>query len=467
MSFSCGGACRLNLYCMHTWVPLLCFLLLFCLQACNGSNSTAGAPGGAPQREGRKMMESFERGTKRSYNPGRVQLATGTWQLDGAMIGNSAKDHKAGKAALRLADSGTVTMLFEVPDVTAISLRHSVYDKDKPASWTVWYAPGSNGPWKRLGQPVSSTASSMTTVSFPVRVSGPVRFQIRKTGGGRVNIDDITIQGGAESDDAPDRRIGAAETAGDSRDDNMALGNPSGAMDDPRTRDNYLMVKPQYTLSYNNAKGIPNWVSWHLSPAWRGNADRTDKFAIDQSLPQGFTRISNMDYSLSGFNRGHLCPSEDRDGSTGDNEATFLMTNMTPQAPKLNQQPWMWLEEYCRDLARNGNELYIIAGGYGMGGEGERGPAEKIANGRVTVPAHFWKVIVVLPEGGDDLARINAQTRVIAVDMPNNQSVEGQKWKEFLTTVDQLESATGYDFLNKVPKAVQQVLESRKDTGER
>src|SRR5947209_6364844 len=44
----------------------------------------------------------------------------------------------------------------------------------------------------------------------------------------------------------------------------LALGNPSGATDDPAHRDNYLMRKPYFALSYNNSKGTANWVSWRL-----------------------------------------------------------------------------------------------------------------------------------------------------------------------------------------------------------
>src|SRR3712207_7695451 len=39
-----------------------------------------------------------------------------------------------------------------------------------------------------------------------------------------------------------------------------------------------------------------------------------------------------------------------------------------PQAPDNNQGPWVQLEEYSRDLARRGNELYITSGVIGSRG---------------------------------------------------------------------------------------------------
>ena len=50
------------------------------------------------------------------------------------------------------------------------------------------------------------------------------------------------------------------------------------------------------------------------------------------------TSVSSTSYSGSGFDRGHNCPSADRTGSVADNTATFLISNMMPQAPRNNQQ---------------------------------------------------------------------------------------------------------------------------------
>ncbi|UFH57723.1 DNA/RNA non-specific endonuclease [Spirosoma sp. KNUC1025] len=60
--------------------------------------------------------------------------------------------------------------------------------------------------------------------------------------------------------------------------------------------------------------------------------------------------------------RGHLCPSDDRDNTAEENRTTFILSNIVPQAPTFNQQSWRLLEEYCRSLVRQDNELYIIAG---------------------------------------------------------------------------------------------------------
>jgi len=192
-------------------------------------------------------------------------------------------------------------------------------------------------------------------------------------------------------------------------------------------------------------------VSWHLGVADMGEVERS-AFQPDTALPNGWYQVKPSDYTNSGYDRGHLVPSADRTATRQANEAVFLMTNIVPQAPDNNQGPWVQLEEYCRDLAREGNELYIISG--------VNGTRATLPQGRVRVPDRVWKVIVVLPEGDNDLQRITAQTDVLAVDLPNRQGIRSTDWQAYLTSVDQIEQATGYDLLSSVNPEVQGRIEA-------
>jgi endonuclease G, mitochondrial len=246
--------------------------------------------------------------------------------------------------------------------------------------------------------------------------------------------------------------------------ENMTMGNPSGAIADPYYYWNYLMTKTQYSMSYHRDRGTPNWVSWHLDKSWLGSAPRQDDFRADATLPSGWFQVGGTSYSGSGFDRGHNCPSADRTYSITDNSATFLMTNMIPQAPNNNQQTWANLENYCRTLVNQGNELYIIMGSYGTGGTGSNGTFNTIAGGKVTVPNRIWKVILVLPQGTSDVSRVTTSTRVIAVNTPNVNTVSST-WGSYRTTVDAIEAATGYNILSNVSSSIQSVIEARVDNG--
>jgi endonuclease G len=241
----------------------------------------------------------------------------------------------------------------------------------------------------------------------------------------------------------------------DSNEGNLLLGNPTDA---GRQADNYLLERDQYSMSYNRSRGGSNWVAWHTDSSNFGDTER-GKFAPDPDLPADW-QIRPTAYKGTGYDKGHVCPSGDRTSSRGDNNATFYMSNMLPQTPELNQHVWADFENYLRDQVRQGNEIYEIAGGAGDAG--------KIDDGRVTIPQICWKVAIILPEGKGDLKRINGQSRVIAVGMPNvnDDRLKTGDWRAYLTTAAKIQSATKLDLLSSLPGNVQKLLEAKTDSGD-
>ncbi|HKG97836.1 MAG TPA: DNA/RNA non-specific endonuclease, partial [Pyrinomonadaceae bacterium] len=241
----------------------------------------------------------------------------------------------------------------------------------------------------------------------------------------------------------------------------LTFGNPNGATVDVNQPNNYLMDKPEFSLSYNRDRGAPNWVAWHLTDEWVGSLVRVDTFRPDPAVLPTWYRVQATDFSGSGFDRGHMTPNADRDKETSIpiNQATFLMSNMIAQAPDNNQGPWAELENFLRTLLP-ANELYIVSGPFGTGGTGSAGFANTIANGHVTVPSSTWKVVLVIPKGDNDVSRVTAATRTIAVNMPNIQGIRSNPWQTYLTTVDDIEALTGYDFFANVPDAIENAIEA-------
>ncbi|HMG57738.1 MAG TPA: DNA/RNA non-specific endonuclease, partial [Kofleriaceae bacterium] len=208
---------------------------------------------------------------------------------------------------------------------------------------------------------------------------------------------------------------------------------------------------------YNSGRKLPNWVSWELNPSYLGTSDRQDDFRPDDTLPANVPQASLADYSGSGYDRGHMCPSADRNLTVAANSQTFYLTNMVPQSAHNNRGPWAQLEDECRTIAQTGKEVFEISGGVFSAGSGTIGSG-------VSVPDQTFKVIAVL-DAGQGAASVTSATRVIAVMMPNSDALISQSapWRNFRVSVDAIEAATGDDFLSDVAPAVQAVVESRID----
>ncbi|MDX1932318.1 MAG: DNA/RNA non-specific endonuclease [Capsulimonadales bacterium] len=241
----------------------------------------------------------------------------------------------------------------------------------------------------------------------------------------------------------------------------MLLGNPDQATVAVANREHFLMARPEFALSYNDTLRFPNWVAWHLSRSDIGDTER-GQFVPDPDLPGDFTRIFTSDYTRSGYDRGHNCPSKDRSASRAINDVAFYMTNITPQRHEMNAGPWEKLESYCRELAESGNELYIVCG-HGFKGDRRRTFGPK----RIAIPDFGWKIAVVLPErDGDDRERIERNTRVIAIMVPNVKGISKQKWAKYIVTVGEIEQATGLRFFDALPPDVADALKTKRDGGE-
>lgn len=411
------------------------------------------------QKATTSLSETFESGTKTAYSAAAVTLSTGSWYFTNALLGTSTSDRKSGSKSARIYGTGNIMMQFNYADgASTVTFYYAKYGSDANSAVALYMSTNSGSSWTQVGSTITVSSTTLTQASFTINQSGNVRFKIAKTTGSstRINVDNFVVTSYSSGGSS-----GGTATC----DNNMGMGNPSGAVASTSYPNNYLMAKTQYTLSYNNSKLTCNWVSWHLSTAWLGSASRSDTFTSDASLPSSWTKVATSDYTSSGFDRGHMCPSADRTLSTTANEQTFLMTNIIPQAPKNNQVTWANLENYCRTLANSGYELYIISGPYGQGGTGSNGTYSTISSKSIVVPSYTWKIIVVLPIGTGDASRVSSSTRVIAVWMPNTQTCSNYSWGYYRTTVDYIESMTGYDFLSNVSTSVQAVVEAAVDTG--
>lgn len=269
---------------MRFYTLLLLPALLACSQPSAESSAaatTATLPTAGPaQAPAGAFPETFETGSKGAYETADVALATGPWLFTNGLIGSTDQDHKAGEHAARLRTGGRLTMQFDAPaGIRKISILSAAYGQDGPSTWELWVSRDHGRTWQRNGLPQTASGPTLRPALFAGLANEPLRLEIRKIDASknRLNLDDIRLEtsAGAVATVPASRPPTPAPTtttpitkpprpvpgpaAADN--DNLLLGNPSGATSDPANATNYLLIHPQFATGYNAQRGLPVWTS--------------------------------------------------------------------------------------------------------------------------------------------------------------------------------------------------------------
>lgn len=208
-------------------------------------------------------------------------------------------------------------------------------------------------------------------------------------------------------------------------------------------REELVLERVGYTVSYNPEWKIPNWVAWHLTAAHAyGDVSRKNaSFHEDTDVP--LPRATTYDYINSGYDRGHLCPAGDNKWSELAMEQSFLMTNICPQDPGLNRGDWNEMEIQCRKWAKEYGDVYIVAGPILYNTR-----HKKIGENKVVVPEAFFKVVLCM----------NGTPKAIGFVYKN---IDGDRPKgDYVNSVDQVERITGIDFFPALPDRIENKVEA-------
>ena len=204
-----------------------------------------------------------------------------------------------------------------------------------------------------------------------------------------------------------------------------------------------VLHRTGYTVSYNVYYKNPNWVAWELTrEETKGETDRYDKFMPDPDLPE--PRVVHKDYTRSGYDRGHMAPAADMKWSKQAMIESFYMSNICPQVGNLNRGDWNDLEELCRDWAEKYGRIYIACGPI----FDSKSP-KRIGEHKVAVPDRFFKVILIYN-----------RKNPIAMGFIFKNIAHSQDIEKYMVTVDSVENVTGMDFFSKLPDNVENRIES-------
>ena len=149
-----------------------------------------------------------------------------------------------------------------------------------------------------------------------------------------------------------------------------------------------IFCKSAFIVSFNISTLCPNYVALHLTAArTKGDVKRSDEYIEDMVLAEG-SRVMPSDYSGSGYDRGHMCPCNDRDWDLEHSKDTFRMCNVCPQTHKLNAGVWKSYEDAAHAYAQDLGWIDVCCGP--IFGKNTKKILSK--NGYIIVPEMFFKI---------------------------------------------------------------------------
>ncbi len=152
-----------------------------------------------------QLFEDFEENQKTGYASGTVSQESGEWFLDDALIrSDGSGDLKNGNQSVRIRD-GFLRMNFDFPDGAAtlqFYAGNSSFSGDGGGILQVYYSTDSGSNWHEIGNEIT-LSDEFEQYEVALDETGPIRFRINKTAGGRVNIDDFSIEPFIELNEDP------------------------------------------------------------------------------------------------------------------------------------------------------------------------------------------------------------------------------------------------------------------------
>lgn len=226
-----------------------------------------------------------------------------------------------------------------------------------------------------------------------------------------------------------------------------------------------------YALEWDNTKRHANWVAFTFDTTTSAdNVKRTDAWSVDPKLPAEM-QVQESDHKNGGFDKGHLCASEDRVYLKEANEQTFYYSNMSPQLNDFNGGFWGKLEARVQTWGRSTadgvyDKVYVTKGGTlnkllknFKGTTVNGGTPTTDANGftihGLACPEYYYMAVL---SQKDDVFHAIAFLVPHKEGMTRNPSSD--ELKEYVVSVDKLEEETGIDFFCNLPDVLENEVEA-------
>ena len=192
-----------------------------------------------------------------------------------------------------------------------------------------------------------------------------------------------------------------------------------------------------------------------------GDADRTKSWEYDPAISTSGWQQTGLDNATAvGYSRGHFVASQYRKKNDNANAQTFYYTNQAPQwQDGFNSGVWSSLEQAVFDASptTSSDTLYVVVGVL------YEGTVETLPSGSIDVPlpSHFYTCVMKCSFNSSG-AMTGASGKAFIYANENHPSVSTKPYNhaDYVTTIDAIESRSGFDFFKNVPSQFQTSAEN-------
>ena len=216
-----------------------------------------------------------------------------------------------------------------------------------------------------------------------------------------------------------------------------------------------------YSVEWDIEKRSNRWTCYQI---YASNAKQTVKRKSQQSAdlyPMDPLWPSNAfflydPYRGSGYDHGHLCPSQDRANSRESNDQTFYLSNMQPQVHGFNAGIWEVMEiklrTYITNTSGSKDTLFIC-----RGGTIDKQDQFSYIKNKFIVPTYFFSAALMKYKvrGQGDW-----QYKAIGFWFKHENN-NGTSLKPYIISIKELEEKTGIDFFCNLPDNIEREVESK------
>lgn len=223
---------------------------------------------------------------------------------------------------------------------------------------------------------------------------------------------------------------------------NCAYGCPGG-------QSGQLIVRPIYTLQNDADSKFARWTAYQVTPVTIDGPSRSRNWKSDPDIDQDAT-LEPADYkgahAALQTDRGHQVPLAAFSNTAYWSQTNYL-SNVSPQSSNLNQGPWVRLETAVRNLARTGEDVFVVTGPLYEWYFGELPQA----NETHIIPSGFFKVAVTVNSGW-----VEASAFIMEQDASRQDDYCAKE-----VTIDEVELRTGLNIMPALPAYKEYPVEGR------